>query len=81
MTKEIKYHIETIKCPECSLVQEAKVEYTFPWNTFVHDCIQCNYVIMESEWHKVLPVRHSSFYDFKKGKLTEKSKFYTQPCQ
>jgi phage FluMu protein Com len=50
---EINYHIELIKCPECNTIQEAKVEHSIPWNTYIHHCKWCEYVIMESEWDKV----------------------------
>lgn len=44
-----------IRCPQCNLVQDAKVEYYRgdPWPIFVHNCTQCKYVIMESEWEEV----------------------------
>lgn len=37
-------------------MQAAKVTEAFPWNSRVHECDQCNYVIMESEWE---PVGHT----------------------
>jgi ribosomal protein L37AE/L43A len=46
-------HIETIKCPECDHIQAAKVEETEIWNVYIHDCTNCEYTIMESEWEKV----------------------------
>tara|TARA_Y100000310_G_C20045853_1_gene518287 strand:- start:121 stop:300 length:180 start_codon:yes stop_codon:yes gene_type:complete len=46
-------HYEKIKCPECDTVQEAKVIYTVLWNMYCHDCIQCGYTIMESEWNEM----------------------------
>lgn len=44
--------IETqkIKCPECKCVQGATVKHTIPFPTFIHECENCKYVIMESEW-------------------------------
>lgn len=44
------FHMEKIKCPECGFVQWAKVEHTFPWLSYVHECIKCNWIIMESDW-------------------------------
>ena len=41
---------EWIVCPECSIKQEANVRYDFPWLVRIHECEQCEYVIMESEW-------------------------------
>lgn len=41
---------ETIKCPSCDKVQIAIVNHTTPFHTYIHECISCNYVIMESEW-------------------------------
>jgi hypothetical protein len=46
----------TIRCPECELVQDAKEELYYGdtiW-TYVHHCIGCKYVIMESEWDKIV---------------------------
>jgi hypothetical protein len=48
------HHKELIKCPECGLVQNARVEHTIPWYTYIHHCTQCEYVIMESEWDEIL---------------------------
>lgn len=53
LDKELETHPETIKCPECGLVQEAIVEHTFPWPTFIHHCSGCKHIIMESEWQRV----------------------------
>lgn len=46
-------HIETIICPECKEVQKAKVAHSIPFYTFIHTCVKCKYLIMESEWNKV----------------------------
>ena len=46
-------HAETIKCPECGEIQEAFVEHTVLWNVYIHECITCGYIIMESEWEEV----------------------------
>ena len=43
-------HIETIICPECETIQDAEVEHTPIWNIYVHECISCKHIIMESEW-------------------------------
>ncbi len=43
-------HEETIKCPSCGTIQKAIVKITIPFYTYIHQCISCNYVIMESEW-------------------------------
>ena len=42
-----------IQCPECRQVQDAQVELTFPFHTYIHTCEKCKYVIMESEWMEV----------------------------
>ena len=47
------YHNETIVCPQCGKIQEAKVEHTVPFFTYIHDCENCGYTIMESEWVRV----------------------------
>ena len=46
-------HIEKIRCPKCGCVQYAVVEHGIPWNTYIHYCKQCDFLIMESDWHKV----------------------------
>ena len=54
MEKEIiETHSEIIECPECKKSQAAIVEHTFPWWSYVHNCTNCGYVIMESEWNKI----------------------------
>jgi hypothetical protein len=44
---------EIIKCPECETQQRAEVEDAWPWPIYVHECFNCKYIIMESEWQKV----------------------------
>ena len=46
----MKTETQKIKCPECNQVQEATVEHTIPFTTFIHECDKCKYVIMESDW-------------------------------
>jgi hypothetical protein len=46
----MKKHKETIECPECKKKQIAEVLHTFPWWSYIHNCVNCNYTIMESEW-------------------------------
>jgi uncharacterized Zn finger protein len=43
-------HKDLIICPECSTTQEAIVLHTVPFYSYVHTCVKCGYVIMESEW-------------------------------
>jgi uncharacterized Zn finger protein len=43
-------HLEYIICPQCNKEQDAEVLHTKPWWTYIHHCIQCEYIIMESEW-------------------------------
>lgn len=50
---KIETFTETIRCPECGTVQEAEVEATIPWFTYIHTCEKCGYVIMESEWERM----------------------------
>jgi uncharacterized protein (DUF2225 family) len=50
MQLETDFHIDTIECPECNTIQDAKVEHTLPWFTRIHQCINCKYLIMDSEW-------------------------------
>mgnify|MGYP003658060963 CR=1 FL=1 len=42
-----------IKCPKCDTVQDAKVQHTTPFYTYIHTCKKCGYVIMESEFNIV----------------------------
>lgn len=46
-----------IRCPQCQLVQDARVEMFKgdPFCTYVHHCTQCKYIITESEWNEVTP--------------------------
>ncbi len=44
---------EAIKCPECGYIQEARVIQHWPWPVYIHDCFQCGYTIMESEWERI----------------------------
>lgn len=48
--QKLIYHSETIICPMCEELQEATVEHTIPWYSFVHECDKCGYIITESEW-------------------------------
>jgi len=43
----------SIKCPECNEFQNAKVIHSEPFYTYIHTCIKCEYIIMESEWNEV----------------------------
>lgn len=44
----------TIECPECGFIQPAVVNCnTAPFNTYIHDCKRCGYLIQESEWNEV----------------------------
>ncbi len=48
-------HTERIECPECGLHQDAKVEHTWPFWSYVHFCERpdCGHTILESEWQRV----------------------------
>lgn len=46
-------HTELIRCPECGAEQDATVEHTWPWWSYIHGCVKCGYIIMESEWEVV----------------------------
>lgn len=46
-------HVERIRCPKCGHIQNAVVEHSTPWNTYIHYCEQCDFLIMESDWQKV----------------------------
>ena len=46
---------ELIECPECKTVQWASIKENpdFPFASYIHDCQDCGYTIMESEWNEV----------------------------
>lgn len=46
---------EHITCPECNFIQPAEVTHTegHPWQSYVHHCVKCGYIITESEWEPV----------------------------
>ena len=46
-------HTEKIKCPDCGTTQDATVEHTVPFHTYLHNCEKCNFTIMESDWEAV----------------------------
>lgn len=48
-------HQEAIECPACKLKQFATVEFEewMPFPAYVHECVGCKYIIMESEWTQV----------------------------
>jgi len=54
MNQETIAH-ELIECPECLTIQAAQVvvydQIGFP--AYVHKCINCGYMITESEWQVV----------------------------
>ncbi len=50
---EQKQSAVMIKCPSCDYVQAAIIEHSVPFNTYIHHCEKCEYIIMESEWDEV----------------------------
>lgn len=46
---------ERIRCPRCAHEQDAKVTFYWwaDWPSYVHPCVICEYIIMESEWEMV----------------------------
>ena len=57
--KETEYHLDIIKCPSCDYLQIGKVEHTIPFASYVHECNNCHYIIMESEWDRVIKLEPS----------------------
>lgn len=50
MTFQTIIQTDTIKCPECSKIQDAEVtQGNAPFATYIKVC-DCGYIIMESEW-------------------------------
>ena len=43
------HHTERIRCPGCGCVQDATVDHTLPYWSYMHVC-ECGYTIIESEW-------------------------------
>jgi uncharacterized Zn finger protein len=50
---EVWHHAERIRCPECGQEQDAVVQHTRPFWTYICHCKKCGYTIMESEWEVV----------------------------
>jgi hypothetical protein len=48
-----KFKIEKIICPDCSTIQIAKIKFTMMWPVYIHECVHCKYMIMESDWRKI----------------------------
>ena len=48
-------HSVVIKCPACKKIQKAIAEWKegHPFPTYIHECIKCEYIIMEDEWEEV----------------------------
>lgn len=46
-------HLETIICPQCKSHEEACVQHTIPFWSYVHHCTKCGYTIMESDWEEI----------------------------
>lgn len=44
---------ENIKCPECGCVQDACVMDGGVFPVYIHECNECSFIIMESEWDAV----------------------------
>ena len=52
MSNYPKTKAEQIVCPECEAEQTGTIDLTtWPWNTYIHTCTNCGYLIMESEWN------------------------------
>ena len=50
---------EIIICPECNTIQEATVKQSIPFWVYIHDCINCGYTIMESDWEKIVDTKQN----------------------
>lgn len=44
------HHHEKIKCPTCGSIEDGVVLHLTPFDSYVHHCGNCGYIIMESEW-------------------------------
>ena len=45
-------YVENIICPNCQDVQIATVLESIPFPIYIHECTNCEYIIMESEWEE-----------------------------
>ena len=43
----------TIKCSNCDKIQQAMIRRGVLGNIYLHDCEDCGYTIMESEWNQI----------------------------
>jgi predicted RNA-binding Zn-ribbon protein involved in translation (DUF1610 family) len=43
----------TINCPNCNTIQQAMIRRGVLGNIYLHDCEDCGYTIMESEWNQI----------------------------
>lgn len=49
------YSETIIKCPSCGMIQKAVVEHKhYPWDIYVHECVECDWIITESDWEEVI---------------------------
>lgn len=71
MKFDVDITAEMIKCPACDIVQAAIFEHTVPFGTYVHECVNCKYVIMESEWTSIKPFKQETAPTLSKGEGKE----------
>lgn len=48
--RTVKMIPEIIKCPECQTIQVGQILPWEPFDVYLHDCVKCDHLIMESEW-------------------------------
>lgn len=48
--KKTRKHSDIIRCPRCGYVQRANIIRSIPFDTYIHVCVKCKYIITESEW-------------------------------
>ena len=46
---------DRIRCPKCKTIQGAVITFEdwMPFPCYVHNCTDCGYIIMESEWDSI----------------------------
>lgn len=51
-TAEYDFREVKIRCPKCDAVQSAEERFYHgePWPSYLHECVNCAYIITESEW-------------------------------
>ncbi|GHB63920.1 hypothetical protein [Persicitalea jodogahamensis] len=55
-TDQMGKRYDIIQCPTCGLKQKAEILLTSPYETYLHECKGCEYIIEEDEWNSVVTI-------------------------